>query len=262
MKRVLLDPILRLLIYERKRHPRSFRDELPQQMVDLCYRTREGDQHSFYLPPSHLAPNEPPERLIVYFAGNTSNGTKLLGVAEDLKIPTAGHLFIEYPGFGINAGLPTRDGITNASIKALEALCEHLSCSEEQLLEDMRILGYSMGAATCLEFALRKKAKGILLLAPFTSIYDMAVRRVGRPLASLVPDRYDNKRAIRRLSEQHSPPEIHVLHALDDDIIPVSMGKHLGRLGYPNVHLHVFERGGHKDLLDVGRQIIVSELRR
>jgi hypothetical protein len=69
----------------------------------------------------------------------------------------------------------------------------------------------------------------MVLVAPFTSLLDMARRSVGGPLSHSRSDRYDNRASLRAV-RAHGLPPLAILRGQNDRLIPNSMGAELAAL--------------------------------
>jgi hypothetical protein len=89
------------------------------------------------------------------------------------------------------------------------------------------VLGHSLGAAAALQLASEREVAQVVLLAPFTSMLEMARRTVGRPLAQFLRHRFDNRARLAEVLERFPATRVTIIHGTRDEIIPVSMGREL-----------------------------------
>ena len=61
------------------------------------------------------------------------------------------------------------------------------------------------------------------LLAPFTTLRDMARQTVGWPLCYLLLQNYDNVARIHELAARHRPPAVAIASGDQDEVIPNRM---------------------------------------
>ena len=155
---------------------------------------------------------------------------KLLGCPDD-----AGHLLIEYPGFGDAEGQPSVAGINEAAEAAFVELARKLKVEPATLERDLRVYGISLGSGPALDFAVRHKVRCIVLVEPFTSLKSMARRIVGWPMNLLLRENFDNVRRLSQLSKSASRPEVFLFHGAKDDLIPVQMSRELAAR-FPFIH--------------------------
>ncbi|HBF35160.1 TPA: hypothetical protein DDW35_11430 [Candidatus Sumerlaeota bacterium] len=216
----------RKLIYMPHGYEPSFRKGLTPGAVELTFQTSSGKQTAFYVPSCRDAA-QPPEILWVCFHGNGSLSLDWLDTIEKVKKPGVGFLLVDYPGYGINPGKPTRQSIAETSDGALQSLALHYKLNVTDLESRMNVLAFSIGTGTGLDFAGRHPVKVVLLLAPFTSLLDMAQRQVGWPLCYLLLDRYDNAARLNELAARSPQPKVVLFHGEVDDVIPFEMGEKL-----------------------------------
>ncbi|MGB9690733.1 MAG: alpha/beta fold hydrolase [Candidatus Sumerlaeaceae bacterium] len=165
--------------------------------------------------------------LWVFFGGNASLALDWLDYAELILPCTSGVLLVEYPGYGLNEGRPTRETIVATAVAAFEKAARFFNESPRDLAKRTSLLGISLGCAVALELATRYEVSRVFLLAPFSSLLDMARRSVGWPLCYLLRDRFDNVSTLRALARRTPPPKVWLFHGDADDIVPVAMSRHM-----------------------------------
>lgn len=232
--------------------------ELAANYEILEYITnRDGKQRAYYRGPTQVAP----EKLWVLAGGNGSLALEweiIVKKASELN-PENGFLLIEYPGYGMCAGSPSRAGIQQNVEGAIEALGEHLNRDDATLKSHSSFLGHSMGAAVVLETAADWKRGEVIALAPFTSLQDMGARMVGRPLSNLARHKWDNRAAVRTIAS-FPDPEILILHGDRDQVIPIEMGRELSEMKPETVTFHEISGVGHNNIVWEIRDILVTVL--
>jgi uncharacterized protein len=213
------------LIYYARNYPAGFEQRLTSGTIQLQYTTLAGQQVAFYVPPRSGIPV--PEQLWVAFTGNASVALDWMFLVDAQPNDNAGFLLIDYPGYGRSSG-KAKIATTNASAnKALETLAEKLGVPHEQLSARTNVIGLSLGAAAALEFAAGHPVQRAVLIAPFTSLRDMAARLFTRPAALLLLENYDNRKRLRDLAERPNPPRVAIFHGTADTLIPPDMGREL-----------------------------------
>jgi pimeloyl-ACP methyl ester carboxylesterase len=218
-------------------HPRPYTPvmlaALPSHLVEVAYNTAQGAQVAFYLPP-HDSPTQAPEALWVLFHGNGSLALEwLVHLPRGLKTPT-GFLLIDYPGYGKCAGRSSRHAIIASFEAALQTLQQRYPAVRPAVEHSLNVLGYSLGAAAALELATRYATQRIVLLAPFTSLYDIASHMVVWPITALLRERFDNLQALATLAQRPVPPAVSIIHGDADEVVPVAMGRALAQ-GFPTM---------------------------
>jgi len=218
----------RYLIY----HPRPYASvtltALPLHLVELAYGTAQGPQVAFYLPPRDSLTHAP-EALWVLFHGNASLALEWLAHLPSGRQTNAGFLFIDYPGYGKSTGRSSRDAIVASFEAALQTLQQRHPAVRSAVERSLNVLGYSLGAAAALELAIRYPTQHIVLLAPFTSMHDIASHIVVWPITALLRERFDNLQALKILAQRRVPPAVTIIHGDADEVVPVAMGRALAR---------------------------------
>lgn len=203
-----------------------------------------------YPPPG--APHLPAQLPDVYlvFYGNGSLASEMGFFFAPIAVETgAGFFIVDYRGYGFNPGRPTEAGLTADAIGAYDTLK-----AAGTFQRGVGVIGHSMGAAAALALAEVRHVDRLLLIAPFTSIRDMARETMPLPVALIARDGWPNERRLAGLlarPDGERPSAIAILHGARDEIIPVGMGRRLASLPGPPVELRVLENSGHNDLSSV-----------
>lgn len=98
-----------------------------------------------------------------------------------------------------------------------------------RLYRHLNVLGWSLGAATALQFATHARVERLILAAPFTSTMDMGRMMVNPLLNALAWHRFDNRARLAELARRPDRPEVVIMHMDKDAIVPVDMGRALAR---------------------------------
>jgi len=231
------------MIYYARRYPAGFEERLAPGTVQLPYTTLAGEQMAFYVPPRSGA--AVPEQLWVAFSGNASLALDWMFLVDAQPNDNAAFLLVDYPGYGRNAG---KAGIatTRASANAaLEKLAAHLNVETAVLAPRLSVLGLSLGAAAALEFATGHPIQRAVLIAPFTSLRDMAAKLFTRPAALLLLESYDTRARLRELAQRPTPPRIAIFHGTADTLIPPTMGRELADTFPQMIEFFPIERATH-----------------
>ncbi len=224
----------RRAIYSPQRYGPLWCLSLKPDTVELAFNNALGRQMAFYVSPS--GNSEPPRVLWVMFHGIGATALDWMAFVEEHQTSDTGFLLVDYPGYGHCEGQPSEPGMIRNANGALRALAEHLKMSPRALATRTNVLGYSMGAAAALAVACRWPVRRVVLLAPFTSLSDIANHRHG-PIGWLLWDRFDNRAAIRELLTRKQPPAITIFHGDNDPSVPFAMGRELANLD-PAIEFH------------------------
>jgi len=186
-----------------------------------------------------FAPPEPGRRLVAYFHGNGEELGDLSTLATTLVKRGVGILFVEYPGYGLaKAGEATEENLYAVADAALLDL-QARGIGRERVV----LVGYSLGSGVAAEMALRGRGDRLVLVAPFTSMDDMAQLFLPIvPASFYVRDHFDTLGKASRLTL----PTV-VVHGDADSLIPVVMGRRV-RDAIPGAELAIFAGGEHYDL--------------
>ncbi len=151
--------------------------------------------------------------------------------------PPADSVYVlEYPGFGLRAGQPTKESMNRAA---------------EEMYRDLRarfpgkkigVVGESIGSGpACHLGSLPNPPDKLVLVVPFETLVDVAFDHVPfLPVSLILKDDWDNLAALRTY-----PGPIEIFGAADDRLIEVSHAKRLAA-GLPRARFHLIS-GGHND---------------
>lgn len=229
--------------------PRSYarNSKLFKKVEMLNYRSGEASQTSFIYPIVH---SDPPEVVWWMFGGNGSAALEWVSMLERAKLPES-HVFVlvDYPGYGRCGGKPCPETIYDSVGVLHGKLADKWKLKPLQLSARSKAIGHSLGSAIAFHTAGRFEMDEVIAVSPFTSMHDMAKRRVGC-LNFLLRHHYDNRESVTKLTNQTKPAEIHIFHGTSDSLIPVSMGKELSMLTrLENVKFNPVKGRGHNDIL-------------
>jgi len=196
--------------------------------------------HGWFLPSTSGAP------VVLFSHGNAGNISHRLENAKFLIERGLQVFLYDYRGYGRSEGRPSERGIYQDGLAAYDWLAAHKGIPPDRIVA----FGRSLGAAVAIEIAARRAVRALIVESGFTSTRDMARQMVlFRPLAPLLPARYNNLEKIRRI---HAPKLI--IHGEADEVVPFSMGQALYRAA-PEPKSHYWIPGaGHNTTYDVGGQ--------
>ncbi len=198
----------RRLMYFPRTYPAGFVKNLAARgLVPVKFATAHGTQWAYYLPPPSAAPGTVPETIWILFGGNGTVALDWLGVLPPDAARHAGLVLFDYPGYGESEGSPSRAAIHESLVALIPALAAAWNVPAAEIEPRLSVAGHSLGAALALEFAQLHPVRDIVLIAPFTSMKDMARRSFGWPLCEVLLDRYDNRAALSALAAQTAAPD-------------------------------------------------------
>ena len=234
-------------------HPRPYPADWLQEFAEtggirLAYTTSEGGQTAFYRPPTSGI--SVPRRLWLCFTGNGSLALEWEFLAGQPH-PDDALLMVDYPGYGLCAGSPTPARIQENAVAALKSL---VATKFDGRTPALGLAGHSLGAAAALLAAQELTADRLLLLAPFTSLMDMADHLFFPPLGLLVRHRYDNLSALAQA--KGSPASVLIFHGELDEVIPVAMGRRLAESQPATTRFIAVPDATHNDVFEIaGRDL-------
>lgn len=226
---------------------------IPANVAKIEHEGAQGERLvAWYVPPRSGA--AVPERLWAVFHGNYALALDWIEFVDTVPDDGAGFLLVDYPGYGLCEGKPSREGIIAAGSSAFGALAAHLEMEPDDLAARTDAMGMSLGAAAALEFAARHPVRRVVLLAPFTSLKAMADRSVTPALSWLLRDRFDNVARLQELAGREAPPTVHIFHGTDDEIIPFAMSERMAQEFPSLVVLHPVKGATHNWVLEAARE--------
>ena len=248
-------------IYHPRKYTPGYERTLPAGAVPLRYTTSvAGNQVAFYIPPGSGVAE--PTRVWLMFSGNASVALDWLDIVAMSRNESDGFLLIDYPGYGASEGVAAIATTRGSAEKAVSTLAEHLRMSEDDLARRISVLGLSLGAAAALDFAAHKSAQRIILIAPFTSLREVAARLFSKPASYLLIENYDNRSRVEELAKRDPPPQITIFHGTADTLIPSDMGRQLAESA-PAITRFVPVRGAtHDTIVSDALAQIIDELSR
>ena len=150
----------------------------------------------------------------------------------------------DYRGYGRSAGKPTEKGTYRDSRAALAYLQSRSDVAPEKIV----YFGRSLGSAVALELAVSQEPLALVLVAPFSSVEDMArVTFPFLPFHFLVRNRYDS---MSRIQQIHRP--VLILHGGLDQTVPLSQGKRLFEAANQPKRFQLLPNAAHNDTYSAG----------
>lgn len=196
-------------------------------------------------------------------------------------------LLHDYPGYGGNSGRPGPKSVLEASRRAIHAALEHFDDRKTGAAPEVHLFGHSLGAAAASQLARSLAADRMLpgrliLSAPFLSIPHVVVEALVSAITGHVSTEARLPTAVRVLAAALRWPcflvlqallphrwgnvvmvpaavragwQLSIVHATEDRLVPVAMGRQLHRLASavkgPPVNFREVPQCGHNDVLHV-----------
>ncbi len=199
--------IVRQFIYQPDRLPAKLDWGILPPPEQIAVRTEDGLQLLGFRWPAI----ERDHVTIVFFHGNAGNRYDAALMAAPLRRPDTEVIVASYRGYGGNPGKPSETGLYQDGA----AFLKYARVSAPGRLY---VFGFSLGAAVALHLAINQPVDGIVTLGAFSRLSAMA------PVWArfLLPDRFDNIAAIRRLRVPHL-----LMHGSADDVVPFAESEKL-----------------------------------
>jgi uncharacterized protein len=230
----------------------------------LTYATGQGRQTAFYVPPRQAAAKQDgssaPQHLWLLFSGNGGAALGWLPFVEAYPDNQTGFLLVEYPGYGMCEGKTSPEAVQVSSSYAFKELAQHLNRQPGDLARSTSVFGQSLGTGAALLFAAVYPINKVILVSPFTSMLDMACRRVGKPFCYLLRHNYDNDLILRQLVTAHSPPRVYIYHGAEDRYVPVEMGRQLAQISPANITYQEVAGADHGTALSMAEKDVYTAM--
>lgn len=173
---------------------------------------------------------------IVYLHGNAGNLGSRHEVFNAYHAAGFGVFALEWRGYGDSTGEPSEEGFYEDARTALRYLHQQ-GIRQEQVI----LYGESIGTGAAVQMATEIDAKGLVLEAPFTSLWQRAAEIYWYlPVKYLVLDRYDSLSKIKQVTEP-----LLIFHNTVDRVVPVHHGKALYEAANEPKKLNLVEHHGH-----------------
>jgi fermentation-respiration switch protein FrsA (DUF1100 family) len=180
---------------------------------------------------------------LLYFTGNSGNVAHRAGKIASIGSDGYGVFMLNYRRYGGSGGRPTEAHIEADAVSAYDYL-RGLGVAPH----DIVLYGESLGTAVATPLALRRKARALVLEAPFTSAVDM-----GHLLWPLLPLRLimiDQYRTVDRIGDVRLP--LLIVHGGRDAVIPLDQARRVYHAANEPKTLVVLPNAGHNDLFERG----------
>jgi fermentation-respiration switch protein FrsA (DUF1100 family) len=194
------------------------------------------------------APARPGQPTLLYFHGN---GGTLLARADRIR---------RFLGDGLGVFMPAYRGYSGSTGSPSEAaLIADAKLAHDHLLgmglrpEDIVIYGESLGTGVAVQLAADRRAAGVVLDAPYTSLLDIA--RLHYPFIPVKLFLLDTFASVDHIKRIDAP--LLVMHGTEDRVIPLESGKALYDAANQPKQMAVLRGAGHSDLYAFGAMQIL-----
>ena len=143
--------------------------------------------------------------LVIFFGGNAQNSSNTLynyyqsGTMKNV-FGNYNLMLIDYPGYGMSKGKPSDDSMFIAS----KYIFEYATKMSEVNIDNIVIMGYSIGTGVASYCASENDASGLILVAPYDkalSLYNDAIDSFHGSVASLAKYSFDSSTYAENVNE-------------------------------------------------------------
>mmetsp|Transcript_49073 Transcript_49073/g.116790 ORF Transcript_49073/g.116790 Transcript_49073/m.116790 type:complete len:411 (-) Transcript_49073:89-1321(-) len=160
--------------------------------------------------------------LVIYFHSNGEDIGLCYSFGQALRVVLEVHvLLVEYPGYGLCPGTCSEESMWKTAASAIRFATEDLRWP----IEDIIIMGRSLGAALAVQVAAKYPVHGAVLISPFLSLRAALQSYVGPLAHTAAGNLFMTEEHILRVKVP-----LLVLHGKQDSLIPSSHGQKLCEL--------------------------------
>jgi len=184
---------------------------------------------------------------LLYFHGNAGGLAVRAPRIQRFMEEGWGVFMLAYRGYAGSTGRPTE------AANVADADLAYAALTREGVAPASIILyGESLGTGVAARLATERRAAGLILDAPYTSIVEVAAGAYPYlPVRYVLKDRYETASYIGKV---HMP--LLILHGERDRVIPVAMGRELFRLANEPKRLATFPAAAHSDIYTDGNRAL------
>jgi fermentation-respiration switch protein FrsA (DUF1100 family) len=194
---------------------------------------------------------DPGAPTLLYLHGNAGNLAERSELLQYFSGLGANLLALDYRGYGQSDGVPSEAGLY------ADARAAYAWLRERTPAERIVPMGESLGGGPACELAATDSIGGLILLATFTSVPDMAAHFYPwLPARWLVRTRFDNLSKIGRVRV----PKL-IVHSRMDEVVPFEMGQRLFAAAAEPKRALWLERSSHNALFLVEEPPLGEALR-
>ena len=208
--------------------------KLPENVKEVFVKTEDNIEIQTY-----FIPNQSSNKILIYFHGNAGNIGHRLPDLMQISQFGVNVLGVGYRGYGRSQGSPSEKGIYIDGKSALKYATNELGFT----LEQVYILGRSIGTTVAINTAQRKNIAGLILVTPLTNGKGFAKASGLGFVSFLAGNSFNN---IEKIPEIICP--VLIIHGNKDRVLPFEMGvKIYGEIKTEKKFVKI-EGAGHNDL--------------
>lgn len=229
-------------------------------LKDLTHERHQfGAAHGLTLDGAFV--NKGSDSVVLFTHGNRHNITMFRDHYKLFDEMGQSFFTFDYPGYGASEGEPSEDGFYLSAQTAHDHLTTTLGYPPAKLIA----YGCSLGAAVAIDLAHSREVSALITENAFTNSWAMARHLYPYfPIWPLLPKRFTND---LKIGQVRAP--VLIIHAQEDQVVPVHMSAKLAEATNHRAQLVVVPHAGHVNTLTVGgpnlhgtiREFIASSLR-
>ena len=225
-------------------------DQLGLEYEDVYFPTDDGQRLNGWFVPGTSGVTW------LWFHGNGGNiGHRADEIAQIHHRLGVNVFIFDYRGYGRSSGKPSEQGTYRDARAALQYLKARADLDTGKIV----YFGRSLGAAVSVELAVHQPPQGLVMVAPFASLSDMA--RIAYPQLPFAPwlarNRFDT---LSRIPQVQRPSLI--LHGELDATVPFSQGRKLHQAANEPKQFQLLPGAGHNDTYTAGGTVYWATLSR
>ncbi len=179
--------------------------EMPEWAVPAPENVTVTTEDGLTLPGFYWAPAEGEQDVILVLHGRRDNYARMGGYVQRLHQDGRGVLVASYRGFNGNPGSPSQEGLILDAQAFFRLARERVGADG-----DVYVFGHSLGGGVAFQLAAREELAGVITLATFTDIEDVA------PFYAdpFIPDPWPSLATLPQVAEP-----LLLIHGADDDYV-------------------------------------------
>ncbi len=180
------------------------------------------------------------ERLLIIYHGNAGSACDRNFLKKVFEDAGYSYIFVEYAGYANDKKSPSKK-LLMQDVRNINSFVK------DGKFKKVVLFGESLGTALASYHSTLADANGIILVAPFDSMLNVAKRQYPMyPVGLLLKEDYDN---IKNLKDYKG--KITIIHGSKESIIPISMARNLfENLDTSKKSFIAIEGAGHNDIYD------------
>ncbi|BCR36810.1 alpha/beta hydrolase [Mariniplasma anaerobium] len=220
-----------------------------QELIELdVYETYEISDGNLTYQGFGFVDRDKVQPTIIYFGGNGESSAQTFYQyhQQDFFSHIQGYNFIiiDYPGYGLSEGKTSDSSIT----KMAETVYDYMSSLSYVNESEIYVYGYSIGTGVSTYIASIKDIKGLILIAPYSSITDLFNSRL--PIFKGLGQKLITEEFTSYLYAQDCQVKPLIIVSRSDQTIPIELSLKLADAFLIEPSLFILEQEAHNEFLD------------